>query len=131
MPATLTSSRPVVATPRTGIDPYGEADSFEREPRVAVPLTMHLSFVDLMGLLVAYPYDCFISDDEFGDDAAVREAVLYTFADATMRNLEDWSQQAMAIYANPRAHGTLGTRALSCAVAIQRVFGLTAPGGAR
>jgi transcriptional regulator with XRE-family HTH domain len=121
------AANPDVVAPRRGIDPYGEADSFEQEPRVAVALTMHLSFANLMGLLVAYPYDCVVGDDELGDDAAVREAVLYAFAEATMRNLEDWSRQAMAIYANPRAHDTLGTRALICAVAIQRVFGVSAP----
>ncbi|WP_435601134.1 hypothetical protein [Streptomyces sp. C10-9-1] len=115
-------SRPV----GSHVDTFGDADP--NEPvRISVPVTAHVSFAELLTLLVTTPGVCLTYADLVRDDV-VRDSVRFALISTDLLSLDQRSEHVMAVYQGK----VPGTRALSfeylrcLASAITRVFGLEA-----
>jgi hypothetical protein len=124
------AANPDVVAPRQGIDVHGQADPQQRAPRAKVELVAHLTFAELLGALVVAPgEDVIIDTDDLDDDNIVRWAVLSAVANVVnvADDLQEMAQRAMTILADPDRYEHLGTWALECTKAVERVFGVSAP----
>ncbi|GAA2789086.1 hypothetical protein DEJ44_18815 [Streptomyces venezuelae] len=115
-------SRPV----GSHVDTFGDADP--NEPvRISVPITAHVSFAELLTLLVTTPGVCLTYADLVRDDV-VRDSVRFALISTDLLSLDQRSEHVMAVYQGK----VPGSRALSfeylqsLGSAITRAFGLEA-----
>lgn len=69
---------------------YGDSEPAESQTRVEVPVSLHLTGAELVGLFVFSP-NAIITVEELDDDAWVLEFVQYLLANTTVRQLEEWA----------------------------------------
>ncbi|MGM0345869.1 hypothetical protein [Streptomyces sp. Adlamb9] len=127
MPGTLLSGLPALPGERVSV--FGEPDSTE-PVRIAIPVKAHLSFADLLTLLLK---DGSLEYGELRDDEAVRSAVSTALLFTKVVELEEHAGWAMDVYHGRRAAFDYGGTAQewtdwarSLGAAITRVFGIAA-----
>ncbi|MFI0984535.1 hypothetical protein [Streptomyces exfoliatus] len=108
------------------VDTFGDADP--NEPvRISIPVTAHVSFAEVLTLLVTTPGVCLTYADLVRDDV-VRDSVRFALISTDLLCLGQPSEHVMAVYRGD----VPGSRALSfeylqcLGSAITRVFGLEA-----
>ncbi|MFJ7960069.1 hypothetical protein ACIQ62_27650 [Streptomyces sp. NPDC096319] len=109
------------------VDAFGDADP--NEPvRISVPVTAHVSFAELLTLLVTTPGVCLEYADLVRDDV-VRDSVRFALITTDLLSLDQRSERVMAVYRGdaPGSHALPPFEYLRCVgSAITRVFGLEA-----
>ena len=122
MPATL-AVRPAT-TLLTNVNIFGEADSYNRAPRVRVARTVHLSFAEILGML-AYPGG--LTWEELQDESEVLRSVLYSLVDSTGEEIRQNAVRAMADLGGLTDNPESTRYAAHLAMVVTRVFGITLP----
>ncbi|MEV6016333.1 hypothetical protein [Streptomyces sp. NPDC051997] len=119
MPATLLSGLP--ALPGRRVNVFGEPDE-EEFVRVAVPVVAHLSFPDMLALLIGSGGLVY---GELDDDQTVRDALNFAILATDVVMFEDQAADALALlHGRGDAASVKWARAL--AAAITRVYGVAA-----
>ena len=119
MPASLLSGLP--ALPGRRVNVFGEPEE-EEFVRVAVPVVAHLSFADMVGLLMESGGLVYA---ELDDDQAVREALNFAILATDVVMFEEKAAKALAALHGRGDRATVQwARAL--AAAITRVYGVAA-----
>ncbi|MEU9136217.1 hypothetical protein AB0D33_09660 [Streptomyces sp. NPDC048404] len=119
MPATLASGLP--ALPGRRVNVFGEPDE-EEFVRVAVPVVAHLSFADMLALLIESGGLVYA---ELDDDQAVRDALNFALLATDVVMFEDKAAAALTVLHGRGERDTVKwARAL--AATITRVFGVAA-----
>ncbi|WP_159026456.1 hypothetical protein [Streptomyces vietnamensis] len=109
------------------VDAFGAPDP--NEPvRISVPVTAHVSFAELLTLLVTTPGVCLDYADLVKDDV-VRDSVRFALITTDLLSLDQRSERVMAVYRGdaPGSHALPPFEYLRCVgSAITRVFGVEA-----
>ncbi|MFG2909617.1 hypothetical protein ACGF13_31705 [Kitasatospora sp. NPDC048286] len=103
---------------------FGEADSYETEPRLSVRVTLSLRFFDMVGLLAFHPSMMLTTSDLQRSDA-LAEALRFTIVDADASQIEGYAELARTALSSPRQ--PVYAYAKLVAEAVTRTFGITAP----
>ncbi|MFJ6011003.1 hypothetical protein [Streptomyces sp. NPDC092952] len=106
----------------SNIDMFGGLEPGDSTTRVAVRVPVHLSFADLLGLLM---FKGSLTWDELDDDSVVRESLQYAVLDTDLSTMTSYSHRAMALYEGDGPSEGF-EYAVCLAAAITRVFGVSA-----
>ncbi|MET8623555.1 hypothetical protein ABZW30_07325 [Kitasatospora sp. NPDC004669] len=105
----------------------GESDPGETRPRVAVQVTLHLSFAEILGRLLFTSGLMLTHEDlETGNEANIVDCLRFTLAQTGYDTAEDFADMAMDIYTGRRT-SNLHAFTVSLGNVITHVFGVTAP----
>ncbi|GAB2616327.1 hypothetical protein GCM10027168_56020 [Streptomyces capparidis] len=113
----------LTASTRTGIGIFGEPDAGETDPRVAVPVTLHLSFYELLGVLT---FGMVLGDDELSDGGALRDALRCGLLTTNLFEIDSYAHKARAAYDGRHIDKDLCAFVARLAPAVTRVFGVAA-----
>ncbi|GGV07390.1 hypothetical protein GCM10010495_19650 [Kitasatospora herbaricolor] len=127
MPATL-AAQPLSAGPvRSSVDVFGDADALETAPRVAVQLTINLTFAEILGRLLFTPGSMLMAEDlDTLDESKILECLWFAVAQTDLGAAEDFAEMAMDIYTGRRS-SNLNDFSIRLGHAITHLFGVTAP----
>ncbi|GGU55849.1 hypothetical protein FHX79_114752 [Streptomyces cavourensis] len=117
----------------SNIEVFGGPEPGDSTVRVAVRVSAHLSFADLLGLLT---FEGELTWGELGDDAVVRESLQYAVLNTTLDTMEAYARRAMAALRGEPKPGDAGDPNIvrfvrAVAVAVTRAFGVAEPEGSR
>ncbi|GAA1413732.1 hypothetical protein GCM10009639_67280 [Kitasatospora putterlickiae] len=127
MHASLATQHLAVGPIRSQVDVFGDPDDGETAPRVAVQMTLHLSFAEILGRLLFTPSVLLMHEDlEPGNESKVIECLWFAMAQTGVDVAEDYAEMAMDIYTGRRA-SNLHDFAVRLGTTITHIFGVTAP----
>ncbi|MEU5219042.1 hypothetical protein AB0G79_22975 [Streptomyces sp. NPDC020807] len=108
------------------VDVFGDADPCE-PVRIAIPLQVHVSFAELLTLLLFTP-GATLTYADLQDDNLIRETVRFALVSTDLLSLEDLTNRTMAMYRGETPVGQIppADYVADAAAAITRVFGVTA-----
>ncbi|WP_406485092.1 hypothetical protein [Streptomyces sp. NBC_01563] len=112
----------------SNVDVFGGPEPLDSTVRVAVRVPVHLSFVDLLGLLT---FEGALTWDELNDESVIREALQYAVLQTNLVTMESYGRRALAAYRGaPEAEDAGDTNlivfARRVAIAVTRTFGVSA-----
>ncbi|MET9614990.1 hypothetical protein [Kitasatospora indigofera] len=129
MPATL-AAQPLSAGPvRSSVDVFGDVDALETAQRVAVQLTINLSFAEILGRLLFTPGSMLMAEDldtPAPEESKILECVWFAVVQTDLGAAEDFAEMAMDIYTG-RSRSNLHDFAVRLGHVITHIFGVTAP----
>ena len=127
MPATL-AAQPLSAGPvRSLVDVFGDADELETAPRVAIQLTINLSFAEILGRLLFTSGAMIMAEDlDTPDESKILECLWFAVAQTDLGAAEDFAEMAMDIYTG-RSRSNLNDFSIRLGHVITHLFGVTAP----
>ncbi|MFF0298068.1 hypothetical protein ACFYST_32785 [Kitasatospora sp. NPDC004614] len=123
------ATQPLTAGPvRPFVDVFGDSDETEATPRVAVQVTINLTFAEILGRLLFAPSAALLGEDLDCPDTEERVRVHLWFAltDTGVAEADQFAKMAMEIYTGHRA-SNLRPLALRLGPIITHMFGVTAP----
>ncbi|MFI8085524.1 hypothetical protein ACIF6L_32640 [Kitasatospora sp. NPDC086009] len=127
MHASLAPQPLTVGPVRSQVSVFGDQDEYETAPRVAVQMTLHLTFAEILGRLLFTPSALLMHEDlEPGNESKVIECLWFTMAQTGLDVAEDYADMAMDIYTGRRA-SNLHAFTLSLGTVITHIFGVTSP----
>ncbi|MEU6233523.1 hypothetical protein [Kitasatospora sp. NPDC047058] len=127
MHGSLAAQPLTIGSVRTFVDVWGEPEVTETAPRVAVQMTMHLSFAEILGRLLFTPGALLMREDlESGNEAKIVGCLWFAMAQTNLDAAEDFADMAMDIYTGCR-ESNLQDFAVRLGAAVTRIFGVTAP----
>ncbi|MFI9327600.1 hypothetical protein ACIGZJ_08605 [Kitasatospora sp. NPDC052868] len=127
MHASLATQPLTVGPIRPQVSVFGDPDDGESAPRVAVQMTLHLSFAEILGRLLFTPGSTLMREDlKTGNEAKIMECLWFTLAQTGLEVAEDFAGMAMDIYTGRRA-SSLHDFAVRLGTVITHIFGVTAP----
>ncbi|MFF4868473.1 hypothetical protein [Streptomyces sp. NPDC000961] len=108
------------------MDVFGDADAHE-SVRVAIPVQIHVSFAELLTLLLFTP-GVSLTYTELLDDDLIRDTVRFALVSTDLLSLEDLTDRTMAMYRGETPPGQIppADYVADAAAAITRVFGVAA-----
>lgn len=112
---------------RENVSLFGERDPGEPQ-RVAVQLSLHLTFHDLVGLLAFHPV-AGLTEEMLADDHEVADALRFTLAASNLSEIEEYAGLASAALSGPGRPFHAYTAMVGQAVT--RAFGVAAVAVAR
>ncbi|PBC79042.1 hypothetical protein BX265_3835 [Streptomyces sp. TLI_235] len=127
MPVSL-ARQPLSAGPiRHRVDVFGDPDAAESAPRVAVQLTINLTFAEIMGRLLFTPGSMLMREDLEGpSEARILECLWFGLTQTDIGAAEDFAEMAMDVYTGRRSSNLLDF-AVRLGQVITHLFGVTAP----
>ncbi|MER6363919.1 hypothetical protein [Kitasatospora sp. NPDC001527] len=127
MHASLATQPLTVGPVRSQVSVFGDPDDGETAPRVAVQMTLHLSFTEILGRLLFTPHAVLMQEDlKPGNESKIMECLWYAMAQTSVDVAEDFADMAMDIYTGRHA-SDLHDFAVSLGTVITHIFGVTAP----
>ncbi|MFD5086495.1 hypothetical protein ACFWOG_28140 [Kitasatospora sp. NPDC058406] len=127
MHASLAGLPLAIGSVRTAVDVWGEQEVSETSPRVAVQMTLHLSFGEILGRLLFTPGALLMREDlESGSEEKIVGCLWFAMAQTSLDVAEDFADMAMEIYTG-RRNSSLQDFAVRLGAAVTRIFGVTAP----
>ncbi|MFE2346948.1 hypothetical protein [Kitasatospora cineracea] len=110
------------------VDVLGESDETETAPRVAVQLTINLTFAEILGRLLFSSGPILMMEELDSADAEeyVRVRLWFALTDTDLIAADDFAEKAMDIYTGRRASRLLPF-ALRLGPIITHMFGVTTP----
>ncbi|GAA5011851.1 hypothetical protein [Kitasatospora paranensis] len=106
---------------------FGEADDAETTPRVAVQLTIHLTFAEILGRMLFTPSAVLMQDDlDTPDEEQLMCCLWFAVSQTDLGAAEDFAVMAMDIYTGRRS-SPLQDFAVRLGQVITQLFGVTAP----
>ncbi|MFK0189802.1 hypothetical protein [Kitasatospora sp. NPDC090308] len=113
---------------RQFVDVLGESDETETALRVAVQLTVNLSFAEILGRLLFSPGPILMTEELDSVDAEeyVRVRLWFALTDTDLVTADGFAEMAMDIYAGRRASNLLPF-VLRLGPIITHTFGVTSP----
>ncbi|MER5351798.1 hypothetical protein ABT093_15895 [Kitasatospora sp. NPDC002551] len=131
MHASLATQPLTVGPVRSQVSVFGDPDDGESAPRVAVQMTLHLSFAEILGRLLFTPGSTLMREDlESGNESKIMECLWFTMAQTGLDVAEDFADMAMDVYTGRRS-SNLHAFAVSLGTVITHIFGVAAPEAAR
>ncbi|MGW6917702.1 hypothetical protein ACWGB8_28315 [Kitasatospora sp. NPDC054939] len=120
------STQPLtIGSIRSGVDVCGTPDEYETTPRVAVQMTMHLSFAEILGRLLFTPGALLMREDLMaGNEGKIMDCLWFTLAQTGLDAAEDFAAMGMDVYAGRRS-SNLRDFAVSLGNVITHIFGVT------
>ncbi|WP_405018140.1 hypothetical protein OHV05_15225 [Kitasatospora sp. NBC_00070] len=99
----------------------------ETTPRVALQLNIHLTFAEILGLLLLSPDGCLSWEHvENPVESEITDCMWFAVADTSMNMVGEYATMAMDIYTGRRA-SNLHSFALRLGTVITHIFGVTSP----
>ncbi|MFJ4669782.1 hypothetical protein [Kitasatospora purpeofusca] len=127
MHASLATQPLTVGPIRSQVSVFGDPDDGESAPRVAVQMTLHLSFAEILGRLLFTPGATLMREDlESGNESKITECLWFAMAQTGLDVAEDFAEMAMDIYTGRRA-SSLHDFAVHLGTVVTHIFGVTAP----
>ncbi|GLW53867.1 hypothetical protein [Kitasatospora phosalacinea] len=127
MHGTLVTEPLTMGSIRSQVNVFGEPEAEEQEPRVAVQMTLHLSFAEILGRLLFTPGALLMREDlESGSEAKIVECLWFAMAQTGLDAAEDFAHLALDVYEG-RRRGELHDFAVRLGAAVTRIFGVSAP----
>ncbi|MEV7182819.1 hypothetical protein [Kitasatospora sp. NPDC093102] len=127
MHGSLATQPLTIGAVQTFVDVWGEPEVTETAPRVAVQMTLHLSFAEILGRLLFSPGALLMQEDlESGNEEKIVGCLWFAMAQANVNDAEDYADMAMDVYYGRRRRD-LRDFAARLGAAVTRTFGVTAP----
>ncbi|MFE4513285.1 hypothetical protein ACFRMQ_03660 [Kitasatospora sp. NPDC056783] len=127
MHGSLAAQPLAIGSVQTFVDVWGESEVTETAPRVAVQMTLHLSFAEIMGRLLFSPGALLMQEDlEDGNEEKIVGCLWFAMAQTNLNDAEAYADMAMAVYTG-RRESNLRDFAVRLGAAVTRIFGVTVP----
>ncbi|MEV7185783.1 hypothetical protein [Kitasatospora sp. NPDC093102] len=127
MHGSLNTQPLAIGSVQTFVDVWGESEVTETAPRVAVQMTLHLSFAEILGRLLFSPGALLMQEDlEDGNEEKIVGCLWFAMAQTNLNDAETYADMAMAVYTG-RRESNLRDFAVRLGAAVTRIFGVTAP----